>query len=375
MIDIKEQKEIEQLIQGSNRILITTRGNPGFDDLGTALAWYGALKGMKKARVDIAVEIPEKLQKRFNFLPGADAVVQTIQIADHFVMRVNVARTKAKELSYDIHGNTLEIRIVPEGGNFTSQDVTFDQSTFSYDLIMVIGASELSQLGIVFENHRELFFNTPIINIDRQASNVRFGHVNAIYLTAASLSEVSYPLLKHYLTPTISTCLLTGLIWATHSFQTPQVRPETLQLASDLIVAGASREDIVTRLYRNKDLPKLKVWGKVLSKMTRLDDRIVYSQLSKDDVNGLPIDFAELVDELVLVSPEAHIVLFFYEASFMETIVHAYARENYDLSRVFHSYVPQGTAQHITLSVKKDIVSVQHEVIDLVREKMRMINP
>ena len=65
----------------------------------------------------------------------------------------------------------------------------------------------------------------------------------------------------------MATALLAGMIAATNSFQSPQVTPQTLELASQLIVRGADRQKVIESLYRTKDIDTLKNWGKVLSRL------------------------------------------------------------------------------------------------------------
>lgn len=368
---IAEQTDISNLLAASRRVLVVAKDNPGHDEVASALAWASWLKNQKKDRVDVYVHSPSK--NRFKFLPGFSDIRERVQSADEFIIHVNVAKTKAKELSYDLKGDTLEIKIKPEGGNFSQRDVSFAESSFGYDVIITLGATELASLGSVFENNRELFFNTPIINIDRQSRNVRYGHINVVYLTATSLAEITYRIIEKQITPEIATCLLTGLLAATNSFQTPQVTPDTLHLASELIVAGAAREEIVNHLYRTKDMVKLKIWGRVLSRLQQVDTYVVYSDLSHDDIGGNDVDLQGLVDDLILASPEAHVVLFFYEAKNNETRVYVYARENYDLPLLLQQYNPEGNRKQVVLTIQKNRTEAENELVAHLRSKLKLI--
>jgi bifunctional oligoribonuclease and PAP phosphatase NrnA len=368
---IQEKTDIQTIVGTARRVLVLAKDNPGHDEGASALALFLWLKRQGKERVDIY--FPESATHRFHALPGASDARNTIQAADQFIIQINVAKTKAKELSYDLKGSILEIKIKPEGGNFTQKDVSFAESLFGYDLIIVVGAAELGALGDVFEKNRELFFNTPIINIDRQTRNVRFGQVNAINLNSTSLAEMVYVLIGPEVTPDIAQCLLTGIIAATNSFQTPQVTPETLKLASDLIVAGAKQQEIVNHLYRTKDLAKLKVWGRVLSRLQQIDKRIVYSDLKKEDIEGGNIDLPGLVDDLVLASPEADVVLFFFEQSATETIVYGYARDNYDLQILLQPFKPTGNRKEVSCIFNGDRAAAETALLTHVNEQLRLI--
>jgi len=368
---IQEKSEIQKLLEGSRRVLIVTKDNPGFDEIGTALAWHEWLSRRNHEHVDVSFTAPNR--NRFKFMPGFDAASEVIRSADEFVIRVNVAKTKARELSYDVKGDVLEIIVKPEGGNFSSRDVSFAETKFGYDVIMTIGAAELSSIGKLFEDNRELFYGTPIINIDTKIRNTRYGQLNVVYATATSLAEITYACIDE-LTAATATNLLTGLIYATNSFQTPQVTPDTLKLAGDLIVAGAKRAEIVDHLFRTKDMDKLKVWGRVLSRLQQVEKKIVYSDLRSEDIEGKEIDLATLVDDLVLASPEADIVLFFFEKQDSATDVYVYGRENFDLPVLLQPFSPKGDRRHVLCALKTDRAEAERQVIAHLKDKLKLIN-
>lgn len=359
---------------GAKRILIATKEHPDFDEVASALALCLFFATQKLERVDVVAPIAEERRNRFKFLPGFDTMRYAIAAADRFVIRLNLKETKAKELRYDVVGDSLEIHIKPEGGTFSAKDVSFSQSDFAYDLIFVIGAINLPGLGPVFENNRDLFFNTPVVNIDRRPANVRFGTVNVVYATATSIAEVVHEFVRQSVTKDIATCLLTGLISATNSFQSPQVTPDTLRFAGELLVAGAPREEIINHLYRTKDMEKLRLWGRVLARLRQFDTRIVYSRLTAEEGGAGEIDLPGLVDDLVLTNPEAHVVLFFYGAAPEETRVAAFARENYDLMVLLNAYAPKGDRAHASFTVAKPLEETEIEVLERVRNQLRLIN-
>lgn len=370
-MDIKERQEITALLDRSRSILIITRGNPGFDEMGAALAWRDFLRAQGKDTVHVAATVANK--NRYKFLPGSSEVRDVPAAADLFVIRLDVSTTKVSELSYDVKGDVMEIKVKPRDGGFTADDVSFAESSFGYDAVIVLGSPELAAIGPIFEQNRELFFNTPVINIDYRTKNIRYGQINAIYLAATSVSEITYEFVKDRMTKDIATCLLAGLIAATNRFQSPQVTPATLQLASSLIVAGAPREEIINRLFRTKDMDKLRVWGGVLSRLRQLDGKIVYSDLARTDAVTAAVDLQEMVDELVLESPEADIVVFFYEAGPVETRVYAYGRENYDLQEMLKSYAPSGGSRGVVFTIQKNKDETEHEVLAFIRERLRLI--
>lgn len=366
-----DAQEVKNLISGSQRILITTRDHPGYDEMSCALAWFLFLQA-GGTKVQLAAN-PQNVH-RYRFLPGIESVQADVRTVDHFVIKLNVDKAKVQELSYDLQDDVLEIKILPKDGNFTPNDVSFGDSKFAFDAIIVIGAADQASIGQVFSQHKELFFKVPIINIDRQSRNLRYGQINVIDLKSTSLAEVSYEFMNERMTKDIATCLLTGLIAATNSFQTPQVTPATLKLASDLIIAGAPRADIVSNLYRTKDMDRLKVWGRILTRLKQVETRLVYSYITQDDLADKAIDLPSLVDDLVLASPEADMVLFFTEMSDHRTQVYMYSRENYDLHFLLQSFAPEGSRHQVSFVIEKPRPEVEDEVVRYVRDRLKLVS-
>jgi phosphoesterase RecJ-like protein len=61
-----------------------------------------------------------------------------------------------------------------------------------------------------------------------------------------------------------ATALFVGLVGDTDGFRLPNVKPETLRLAADLVEAGANPWDIHERLNLSDRLEKLHLWGRAI---------------------------------------------------------------------------------------------------------------
>ena len=367
-----DYSDIQALLGTSKAILLTGPANPDYDVVGSSLALASWVREQRpQARVETAFVIANP--HHFKFLPGAADIRSDIRASDNFIISVDVSTTKLREMSYDMKGSSLEIYLKAKEGGFTTDDISFSESNPSYDLIITVGAPELASVGPIYDTHREVFFKTPILNIDRSSRNTRYGSVNSIHLMSSSIAEVVAALIGMAINKDRATCLLTGLIAGTNSFQAAQVTPDTLALASALIVAGAPRAEIVDRLFRNRDMAKLKLWGSVLSRIRQADSVIVYSDLSASDVGDAAIDLQGMVDDLVLASPEADIVAFFYGVSSTETRVYLFARENYDLPLMLHEYAPVGSRSHVICEIPKPQVEVEKLLIEDLKNKVKAI--
>src|SRR3989344_647990 len=139
------------------------------------------------------------------------------------------------------------------------------------DAVVVIGALDLEELGPLFANHADFFYNTPILNIDHRAANEQFGTVNLIDATAGSCAEVVYELLQHLasrkLAGDIATALYAGIVAGTDSFQKPSTTPRSFQTAARLIEADANREAVIQHLVKTKPLNLIKLTGAIYARL------------------------------------------------------------------------------------------------------------
>lgn len=316
---IQEEQQIKEQINSSKNILILTKKNFSGDHIGSALAWYYFLKKLNK-NVEIAVadfQIPVEL----NFLPEISLIKNNVDHLKKYTVTLDLAQAELEELSYEVTDKELQIFLTPKRGMFRPEDLKLKDKGFKYNLIVLLGCEDYESIGKIFENHPDFFYQTPVINIDYQSQNERQGQINIIELTKTSVAEISYRLFKLFnhslIDENIATCLLTGLISATNSFKNSNLTPDCLTTASDLIAQGANKEKIITNLYRNKTINTLNLWGKVLSKLkAEKDQKIIWSQLSKADLNGLTADdnvFINIINELLTSAQNADILVIFVE--------------------------------------------------------------
>jgi phosphoesterase RecJ-like protein len=178
------------------------------------------------------------------------------------------------------------------------------------DLIFVAGAKSLEDLGKLYEQNTDLFFESPKINIDNHSDNEYFGQINLVDIAVSSTAELLAELLQKFeqqlLDEDIATCLLLGIISETRSFQHVQTTPKAFLKASELVALGARQQEIVKNIYKTKSLPLLKLWGRALARMKILEEqKVVYSVLSPTDFERaaageeelLPV-LAEFVDNI-----------------------------------------------------------------------------
>lgn len=303
----------------SEHPLITFRKEWSVDAVASALALAKFLE-KKGKRADVVAD-GFAAPKSLRFLPGIETVKPNFRQLRKFVIHLDVSKTKIDELSYDIEGDKLRIHVTPKEGRFDGKDVTTASTDFKYDCIVTVDTPDYGALGTLFSANTEFFYDRPTINIDHEPANEQYGNLNCVDITATSTAEVMHALLKstgeHFLSEEIATCLLAGIISKTRSFKTASVTPRTLDIASELVSAGAKREEIVQNLYRTRTISTLKLWGRALARL-KFDPgiKMAWTLLVRQDfihAGATEEHLPDVIDELIMNSPEAEIVGLLYE--------------------------------------------------------------
>lgn len=258
----------------------------------------------------------------FAVLPAMKKIQSDLPSLNHLIITVP-SHAQSHTLEHETRNGELIISVKPDSGGMGSDGIRVRRTSFSSDLIITFGTRDLPSLGSIFRNHTNFFTTTPIANIDHAVANEAFGHINMIHPTAAAVSEITFLILERLapdmLNKEIATMLLTGIIAATRSFKSQRVSQQTLDAASRLVQLGANREHIMEHLFRNRSLATIKLWGRALSHL-RYDAQahFVSTTLTRLDfleTAGNETELPEVVDELIMASPEADIVLLLHESS------------------------------------------------------------
>ncbi|MBI4457360.1 hypothetical protein HY633_00145 [Candidatus Uhrbacteria bacterium] len=312
--------QVTETLDRAKAILIALPKIWTIDAVSTALALARILERRDK-KVEIVCDgfaAPESLR----FLTGIERVAPEIRKLQSFTIGLNISRAKVDELSYDIVGNELRIVVTPKSGQYDARDVRTSVSSHRYDTIVALDARDYASLGDVFSRHTDFFYHRPVININHEPAGEHFGNINLIDITATSVAELVYRACKDagsaFLNEEVATGLLAGVIAKTRSFKTENVTPKTLEMAADLVSAGARREQIVRSLYRTRSLSTLKLWGRALARL-KFDPgaNLATTALTRQDFVQAGADEAHLpdvIDELIANSPEAEIVCLLYES-------------------------------------------------------------
>ncbi len=321
-MELTPKQQTIELIRSAKRLLLTTHVNPDGDALGSLLAFSLALKKLDK---DVTTICPDPTPDLYSFLPALDEITHELVGVKDFIITLDISHADVEKMGYKRVPEEKKVHLVitPTHGAFEAKDVTFEEGTAKFDLIIVLDAPNLDRLGPIYDANTSLFYETPLINIDHHASNEHFGKVNWVDLTATSTAEILVALLeslgreKTLLDPDIATALLTGLTTDTGSFQNSSTTPKSFTVAAQLVAAGAKQQEIVRHIYKTKPLTTLKLWGRALAKVKEdKDHRFIWSVISHQDLveTGAGDDeVSGVIDELLKTAPDIKFALLLSE--------------------------------------------------------------
>lgn len=226
-------------IDGASSIMVTIPADPSQDVVAAALALYLSLKAYGKTVSVLANSSPVVRDSR---LVGLDKVANNVG-GKNLVLTINAPEDAVEKVTSNTEGGHLNLIVIPKTGSkpLRQEDIGFSYTGAAADLIIVLGASTLSELGAVAEKEHELFAAAPIINLGNRTGT--FGAVNLTdpgssnsELVAAMLQELKLPM-----DVDIANNLMQGIEDATSGLSSPSMTADTFEALAVLYRAGARR--------------------------------------------------------------------------------------------------------------------------------------
>lgn len=331
-------KEIKNVLDKANNILVVSPGGENGDAVGSVLALKSFLEKnlnpADKTQKKVQLLCTKKPQNKFSFLEDISSIGATKENGNRFTIVLNTSKKEAEKLSYEMLDTKLNIFITSKGGTFSKEDVSFGNSIIHPDVIFTLGIQDLDDLGTFYAKHTKIFYNKPIINIDTNASNEYFGEINIIDIKSTSICEILVQLFAQLsnkpLDEQTATALLSGIINSTNSFQNMKTTPKSFTLSAQLIARGANQQEIIKYLFKTKPLPVLKLWGRVLARIKQLPEKnflwslVTLNDFEKTDTS--PSYLHEVLDELEHSTEGKGVYIILYEEKEEDKIVKGIVR-------------------------------------------------
>lgn len=309
-MSLPETKQAITVLGRSDNILLLVPPKPSADAFASCLSTYLALLEHHPGHID-AVS-PSHVPPALQFLPGSSQIIMEPQTEPQIILDIAGPTTIKQVRHHSLEGG-LRIHIsLPAqqssksevGPALTKDSIEVHVRALPYDALITFGTTDLEELGPLFTNHADFFYNTPIINIDHRSSNEHYGTVNLVDITASSIAEVTHEFISTLkdinITGNIATCLYAGIVAATESFQKPSTTPHAFALAADLLNHQADKELVIQNLVKTKPLPLLKLSGRAFARLRYDEHGRLFWTLLKD------VDFRDSGADSDLITDVMH---------------------------------------------------------------------
>lgn len=232
-------QELKTKLGTAQTVLLSIPENPSQDVVASALALYLSLKQSGK---NVSIVSSSAPVVRDSHLVGLDKITEDIG-GSNLVITLDVPENVIDKVTSNTEGGHLNLIIAPAKGAapLTSENIKFSYSGAAADLVMVIGAADLKDIGLLAEKEVELFKAERIANISNQVGS--FGAIN-ITDPSSSNSELVTALLKELALPLdvdIANNLMQGIESATDGLSSPNMTADTFEALAVLYRTGARR--------------------------------------------------------------------------------------------------------------------------------------
>jgi len=232
-------QELKTKLGTAQSVLLTIPTNPAQDVVAAALALYLSIKQSGKNTSIVSSSAPVV---RDSHLVGLDKITTDVGGAN-LVITLDVPENYVDKVTSNTEGGHLNLIINPAKGvaPITSDNVKFGYSGAAADLVIVIGAADLKDVGVLAEKENELFAKDRLVNLSNQVGS--FGTIN-ITDPSSSNSELITALLKELALPLdvdIANNLMQGIESATSGLSSPNMTADTFEALAVLYRTGARR--------------------------------------------------------------------------------------------------------------------------------------
>ncbi|MGL5348072.1 MAG: DHH family phosphoesterase [Peptostreptococcaceae bacterium] len=141
-----------------------------------------------------------------------------------------------------------------------------------------------------------------IVCIDHHASNDYYGDFNYIDIEASSTCELVYNLLKRFnekenldlIDEKTATCLYTGLVTDTGNFAYSSTHPSSFEMAKDLLILGAKRNEIIQNVFQSNPYNYYKLLGEALNTLDIVGTKVASITVTKEMLKRNVISFNDV---------------------------------------------------------------------------------
>ncbi len=262
---------------------------------------------------------------------------------------------------------------IPAKYAFLSENYTFlplELVPSDLDLIIGVDCADKERLNLSDEYLKKA---KKVVNIDHHVTNDQFGSINLIQPVAAT-GEIIVDIFDDFgfeIDREIATCLYTAIATDTGNFMYSNTTQNSFEKTARLFNTGFEFVDIARRLFLEKSLPQTRLIGLAISKMEMYqDEKIALITVLKDDMAQVGakegdcetlVNIAVDVESVLVAIFIREITKSFFKVSFR-------SKGEFDVAKASQVYGGGGHKNAAGCAVNGDFESVKQNVISLVKD-------
>lgn len=372
--------QMHTLLEESNAVLLCAPHHAHIDVIASAIVLKDLLhtKGIKTVDIVSDQFTPTPHTQILNI--PTEHIYTELPTLKQLLVTLPVGDIPISDVSHHTDNGMLTITIDPGAGILDPAELSAPRTAYKYDLIITLNTPRLPSLGRAFHAAPDFFYTTPIINLDFQAHNERYGHINRIAHTAHATCEMIYDLRNEWFdnhphSKEQAELLLAGILSKTNGLKSAQVTPPLLEKVHTLVQHGADITVINKHLFQIHSLNTMKLWGRVLARLEEDETQsVIWSKITYEDFvksETTPDDLPQVIHEFLSQYQKAELILLLWEypeRNIEATLVSTRAHNALD---ILSSLAPHGRPdqafvtlpdQHIISAEKQLITMVNHHV-------------
>jgi len=140
---------------------------------------------------------------------------------------------------------------------------------FDFDLIIALDCGSIERTKLKKEIEQKSA-DQLVLEIDHHPIVRAYANLEIRDSSAAATTEILYYFLKANkikINKNLADCILTGILTDTGNFLYSSTSPQTVNIASAMLIAGARLPQIIESTWRNKSIASMKTWGQALARL------------------------------------------------------------------------------------------------------------
>ncbi len=241
-------QQVSDQINGASNVLVAVSKNPSVDELSAAVGLTLLLNKLgKHATTVFSGEVPSNLE----FLQPEQAIEKNTDSLRDFI--ISLDKSKADKLRYKVEDEVVRIFITPYKTTLSESDLDFSFGDFNVDVVVAVGVENKDDIDTAITAHGRILHDAQVLALNnKQVPGASFATVNWTEPMASSLCEmvaqVSYKVGPDHLDGQMATAFLTGIVAQTDRFRNDKTTPQSLEIASRLMNAGANQQLVADEL-------------------------------------------------------------------------------------------------------------------------------